>query len=186
MKILIKTIILGFLCLSCVACSSNQAPKETQTSGSVIGINCENPTISYCKTRYLSTPETRTIPEIFTGEEYTYTQLTLRTQPNKRAGMYFFIMMDYGADEISLASTIEISLDSNDCSKVRTFTFRVPQTHSVLREMRLGITGSDWKNPKAVVNAWKIVIKSPSGKILCQKQSWLWAIKGSDRENVKK
>lgn len=180
-------LILTGICLLS-ACSGNAENQEIEGSadssnGSVIGLDYENSSISYCKMRYLKADETRTIPEIFTGEEYTYGQLTLRSQPNKRAGMYFFVMMDWGPDDISLASKIELSVDSSDSPKVRTFTFVVPETHSVLREIRLGLTGSDWKDPKARVNAWKIRILSPSGKLVCQKQSWLWSLRDNSHKN---
>lgn len=170
---------------ACSGDESAQTESDNGDMGSVIGSDYKDEVnISYCKMRYLRADETRTIPEIFTGEEYTYGQLTLRSQPTKRAGMYFFVMMDYGPDDISLASQIVISLDSTDNPRTRTFTFVVPETHSVLREMRLGITGSDWPNPKAAVNAWKIEIKSPSGKTICEKQSWLWSLKGAQRKEM--
>ena len=121
--------------------------------------------------------ETRTIGEVFSGREITYGHLILRTEPQKRAGMYFFVMFGWEPDDISLASTIELSVDTNDNPHERTFLFAIPETHSVFREIKLGITGSDWPNPAARVNAWKIVVKSPSGEVITEKQSWLWGLK---------
>ena len=132
------------------------------------------PKISYVLNRYISDPETRSIYEIFTGEETTYGKLVIRTQPDKRAGMYFFVMFGYDPDDIALACTFELSVDSTGDSKTKTYKFTVPETHSVTREIALGVTGSDWPGPDAKVNAWKLVLKSPTGKILTQKQSWLW------------
>ena len=123
-----------------------------------------------------SDAETRKILEVFTGDEYTYGRLTLRTQPKKRAGMYFFVMFGWEPDDIALGCKIELSIDSSDTPHPRTFTFTVPETHSVLREIRLGVTGKDWPDSQAVVNAWKIVVKSPSGKVITEKQSWLWGL----------
>lgn len=171
------------------ACSSDDGADElgaaqnsdAQDEGSIIGLDYKKDAkISYVRARYLTDAQTRTIGEIFTGEEHTYGQLTLRSNPNKRAGMYFFVMFGYGPDDISLASRIELSVDSTDSPHPRTFTFVVPETHSVLREIRLGLTGDDWKNPDAKANAWKIVVKSPSGKIVAQKQSWLWSLRDRD------
>ena len=98
----------------------------------------------------------------------------IRTQPDKRAGMYFFVMFGYDPDDIALACTFELSVDSTGDPKTKTYKFTVPETHSVTREIALGVTGSDWPGPDAKVNAWKLVLKSPTGKILTQKQSWLW------------
>lgn len=159
--------------------------QEDEPQSSIIGVDYKDePIISYVRPRYLTDPQTRTIAEVFTGDELTYGQLTLRTNPNKRAGMYFFVMFDYGPDDIALASQIELSVDSSDSAHPRTFKFLIPETSSVMRELRLGVTGSDWKNPDAKVNAWKIVVKSPSGKILTQKQSWLWSLRNPKGEEI--
>lgn len=93
----------------------------------------------------------------------------IRTQPDKRAGMYFFVMFGYDPDDIALACTFELSVDSTGDSKTKTYKFTVPETHSVTREIALGVTGSDWPGPDAKVNAWKLVLKSPTGKILTAK-----------------
>ncbi len=149
------------------------APEEQE--GGTIGVDFKGePKISYVLNRYISDPETRSIYEIFTGEETTYGKLVIRTQPDKRAGMYFFVMFGYDPDDIALACTFELSVDSTGDSKTKTYKFTVPETHSVTREIALGVTGSDWPGPDAKVNAWKLVLKSPTGKILAQKHSWLW------------
>ena len=135
---------------------------------------------------YISDPETRSIYEVFTGEETHYGKLVLRSQPDKRAGMYFFVMFGYEPDDIALACTFELSVDSTGDAKTRTYKFTVPETHSVTREIALGVTGSDWPWPKARVNAWKLVLKSPSGKVLAQKQSWLWEYSGDANSGGKK
>ncbi len=169
------------------AAASEEAYKSEE--GSIIGVNMtDEPKISYCLTRYISDAETRTIWEVLTGEELNYGQLTLRSQPDKRSGMYFFVMFGYAPDEIGLACKIELSVLSTDNPKTRTFTFTIPETHSVIRELRLGLTGSDWPNKKAGVNAWKICVKSPSGKLLSEAQSWLWSVvdKNQNGENVPK
>lgn len=156
------------------ACSSDDNAQE-ESPNSTIGVDFKGePKISYVLNRYISAPETRTIYEVFTGEEMTYGKLVMRSQPDSRAGMYFFVMFGYEPDDITLACTFELSVDSTADTKVRTYKFTVPETHSVTREIVLGVTGSDWASPKARVNAWKLVLKSPSGKVLAQKQSWLW------------
>ena len=146
-------------CASCASTDSENAAKNPEGSapeGSVIGVDYgEEPVISYVRFRYLTDAQTRTIGEIF----------------------YFFVMFNYGPDDISLASQIELWVDSSDSAHPRLFVFSVPETHNVWREIKLGITGADWPDSKARVNAWKITVKSPSGKILTQKQSWLWSLR---------
>ena len=168
------------------ACSSDDNA-ENEPSNSTIGVDFKGePKISYVLNRYISAPETRTIYETFTGEETTYGKLVMRSQPDNRAGMYFFVMFGYEPDDISLACSFELSVDSTADTKVHTYKFTVPETHSVTREIVLGVTGSDWPSPKARVNAWKLVLKSPSGKILAQKQSWLWEDVSAKKASVQK
>ena len=154
--------------------AADNAPAGKSDGGTIGGDFKGEPKISYVLPRFLNDAQTSSIYEVFTGEEINYGKLTLRTNPEKRAGMYFFVMFGYEPDDIALACTFELSVDSTADSRTRTYKFTVPETHSVTREVVLALTGADWPNPKAKVNAWKLVLKSPSGKVLAQKQSWLW------------
>jgi len=188
MKRFFETVLCALSLLWLCACSSeeNAAEAAPAEDGGVIGVNMKaEPEISYCMPRYMTDPETRAIGEVFSGSEITYGRLTLRTDPNRRAGMYFFVMFGYEPDDIGLACQLELSVDTTDSAKAKTYTFTVPETSSVLREIRLGITGKDWPNSKAAVNAWKLVVKSPSGKILTQTQSWLWSAKNPNTKSEK-
>ena len=164
-------------CLLGSACSIGESD--------IIGISdMGEPKITYCLNRYITSDETISAYEVFTGKEATYGKLIMRTQPNNRAGMYFFVMFGYKPDDIALGCTFELSVNTTAEAKTRTYKFTVPETHSVTREVVLGITGSDWKSPKTRVNAWKLVLKSPTGKVLAEKQSWLWAEKQSDSSKI--
>ena len=160
---------------SCAGDTAADNASAGKSNGGTIGVDFKGePKISYVLPRFLNDAQTRSIYEVFTGDEINYGKLTMRTNPEKRAGMYFFVMFGYEPDDIALACTFELSVDSTADSRTRTYKFTVPETHSVTREVVLGLTGADWPNPKAKVNAWKLVLKSPSGKVLAQKQSWLW------------
>lgn len=159
------------------ACSGTYTPSADTSKGEVIGMDRNsNVKISYVRPRYVADWQTRSIGESLTGKEHTYGHLTLRSQPDSREGMYFFIMLGWGPEDILLASQIDLYVDSNMTPKVRKYTFTIPETHSVLREIKLALTGSDWNGPDENVNAWKVVVRTPSGKIVAQKQSWLWSI----------
>ena len=180
-KFLLATLALSFF----AGCSSDEDAAEQSNAQSesqnIIGIDFkEEPKISYCLPRYLSDAETRTIAEVFSGDELSYGHLIMRSQPQKRAGMYFFVMFDYDPDYIALACKFILEVDSTKHPHTRKFVFDVPETHSVLREIKLGITGSDWRDPDEKVNAWRLTLLSPSGKILTQKQSWLWSVNNCD------
>ena len=143
---------------SCAGDSSDKPGAEVASGegsgSSVIGLNVDSPKISYCFPRYMTDAETRTIWEIFTGDEFNYGKLVIRSVPGKRAGMYFFVMFDWDSDDILMGCKFELSVSSNDNPSERTYVYVVPETSSVLREVALGITGGDWPNPSAKVNAW--------------------------------
>ena len=156
-----------------------QEPLEEADDG-IMGLTYKGDTeISYCFSNYITDAETRSIAEIFTGEEYTQGYLTMRTQPDKRAGRYFSFMVS-GPDEIPFGTTITLEVDSSKRLGVSKYVFTVPETHSLLREVKLGVTGSDWPDPEERVNAWKISIKNPYGLPVVEKESWLWSIKGKE------
>ncbi|MBO6102941.1 MAG: hypothetical protein J6P03_06770 [Opitutales bacterium] len=161
------------------ACASN-APQELGDgkSGSIIGVNRNsNLEISDVLPKYVEDYETRTIWEALTGDEFTHGYLVMRSQPESREGMYFFVMLPWSVSEISTGTIIELEVDSTATAKTRKFTFKVPETSSVVREIKLGLTGLDWKGKSERVNAWKIAIKTPAGNTIAEKQSWLWAVK---------
>lgn len=149
------------------------APEEITNT---IGVDIDKAEISYCRFKYLTKHQATHLGDRLFGEEYTHGYLTMRSQDNKRAGMYCFMMLS-GFSDIAKGCTIELSIDSSEKAKVKTYTFKVPQTESSFREVKLGITGSDWTDPKANINAWKVVIKAPDGKVIAEKRSWLWSIK---------
>lgn len=181
-KTLLKYALLAALVAAFAACSSDQQAqpdgKLDTTSGSILGVDRNSDVkISYVYTKYMDDADTRSIGEALTGQEFTHGLLTFRTQEKERAGMYFFIMLDWDAEDIAMGCQLELSVDATNSAHPRTFTFVVPETHSLLREIKIGVTGSDWKSDSDRVNAWKIVIKTPSGKVITQRQSWLWSLK---------
>lgn len=179
MKNALKLFPLSLLALLC-ACAGDDRQTEPAESY-IIGAGMKNePKITYCLPRYLTDPETRTIAEVFSGDEFAHGHLIMRSQPKKRAGMYFFVMFGFEPDDIALACRFILEVDSTKHPHVRKFVFDVPETSSVLREVKLGLTGSDWLGRDEKVNAWRLTLLSPSGKILTQKQSWLWSVKHGD------
>lgn len=175
----LPTIFLSATLALAAACSSDDAQGEkTEQSQNIIGTDFKaEPKISYCFPKYITDAETRTIAEVFTGDEFNYGHLVMRSQPDKRAGMYFSVMFGYAPDDISLACRFILEVDSTKHPHVRKFVFDVPETSSVLREVKLGVTGSDWLGSDEKVNAWRLTLLSPSGKVLTQTQSWLWSVK---------
>lgn len=182
MKDFLKIFLAISVVIAMTACSSDDTDKTSQDdSNEIIGVNNkEEPKITYCLPRYITEQETRTIYEVFTGDEMPYGHLIMRSQPKKREGMYFFVMFGYKPDAIGLACRFILEVDSNRHPHPRTFVFDIPETHSVFREVKLGLTGNDWNGSEEKVNAWRLTLISPTGKIITQSQSWLWSVKYGD------
>ena len=190
MKYTLRLFLFLLASFTVVACSSDTNKADAQDdSTQIIGVNTkEEPKITYCLPRYISEDQSRSLYELFTGKEATYGHLILRTQPKIREGLYFFVMFGYAPDKIGLACKFVLEVDSNKDPLPRTFVFDVPETASVFREVKLGITGTDWSGKSEKVNAWRLTLLSPTGKIITQTQSWLWSVKYSDvkKETQKK
>ena len=116
------------------SCSGDTAADNAsagESNGGTIGVDFKGePKISYVLPRFLNDAQTRSIYEVFTGDEINYGKLTMRTNPEKRAGMYFFVMFGYEPDDIALACTFELSVDSTADSKTRTYKFTVAFGHA--------------------------------------------------------
>ena len=176
-----KTIFSFFIiatCLIFVGCTSSETKEQKQKYEFENSISSpqNKSTISDVNIRFLTDPETRSIWEIFTGKEFGHGRLFLRTQPENRTGLYFFVMFDTYQMNILEGSKITLFVHSEASKDVQEFTFDVKANSSLLRELALGITGSDAKRVSDKVLAWKIVVKSPDGKVITQGQSWLWSI----------
>ena len=165
------------ICLLFAGCSSNETKEQKAKYEFENSIsNDKSSKISDVNYRYLSDAETRSIWEVFTGEEFGHGRLFLRTQPENRNGLYFFVMFDTYQKNILKDTEITLFVHSKGNKKIEEFKFKVPSNSSLLRELALGITGSDSQKVSKKVLAWKIIVKDPSGKVITQGQSWLWGI----------
>ncbi|MBO7522202.1 MAG: hypothetical protein J6T16_08205 [Opitutales bacterium] len=184
MKNTIRAIFAAMTAAAMGACSSgleNNVRKDwsdfDDASGSTLGYDRNSGVkILYVRTRYIKDSETRTIGEALTGEEFSHGYLTLRSDPESREGLYFFVMTQIGASSVSDGVKIELYVDSNKTPKARQFDFVVPETRNITREIKIGLTGGDWKGPNEKPNAYKIVIKTPAGRVIAEYKSWLWSL----------
>lgn len=182
MKFFLKIFYIALASLIFSACAdiedSEISLSDEEAKGEIIGVDkFSNLEIGDVFCKYVYDYQTRSIWEALTGEEFTHGHLVMRTQEDSREGMYFTIMLPWDALKISTGSIIELEVDSNLTAKTRRFVFKIPETHNTVREIKLGITGLDWKGDKEAVNAWKISIKTPAGNLVAEKQSWLWSLK---------
>ena len=55
-----------------------------------------------------------------------------------------------------------------------TYTLKIPSERPNTRQVYAGITGSDWPDADVRPLAWKISFINTEGKVIAQKQSYLW------------
>lgn len=162
-----------------ISIEDEEVPEETELSETdgILGVNYKgNAQISYCRFEYLNKHRATYLPEKLLGEKAGYFYPTYLTDPDKKAGMYCFFWLE-GPIYLGMGTTFELSVAANKSPKTKTYKFIVPETRRIVREIKLGITGTDWPDKDEKVNAWKLVVKDAAGKVITEKHSWLWSIK---------
>ena len=179
-----KNILILVSAVVLISCTSNVKTKtdlQNEEYNNSISNPKNTPTIYDVNTRFLTDDETRTIYEVFTGKEFGHGKLILRTDNNDRTGLYFYVMFETFKYNILKGSKISLYFQTNKSSKNYSFSYTIPETSSLFRELVLGVTGKDAKGIDENVLAWKIEVKSPEDKMITMKQSWLWSVDDSPK-----
>ncbi len=113
------------------------------------------------------------ISEYFTEKENTGGRTVVRTHPDQRAGYYFLVRVDNSAAAIEGAKFV-VDVIAPDSADPKTFSFpaAIPTGGGAFN---LGLTGADWTNKRLRPVAWKLSLVGSDGKVLLEKQSFLWA-----------
>lgn len=112
------------------------------------------------------------ISEYFNGKENTGGATILRTQPARRDGYYFLIRVKAAKPmEVAWVET-QVITPTSPTPRVDSFAVSLVPGSQVIK---LGLTGTDWPEPKAVPVAWKLRILSADGKEMATEQSFLWS-----------
>jgi hypothetical protein len=115
------------------------------------------------------------IPEYFTGHEFTGRKIYCRSNPRDRTGYYFVIKVNDSSSIIN--SDCYWIVDWVPPRNPNPKTQRIPLTEENIqgREVFVGLTGEDWKDPLLKPLAWRISLLSKKGVTLGQRQSFLWS-----------
>jgi hypothetical protein len=107
-----------------------------------------------------------------TGHELTGKWIVLRSQPAQRSGLYFLTrVLNPGGDVRGATFVVRvITLESVD-TRVYSFPVFVPGGS---RLFEIGLTGTDWKGPRAEPVAWEVELDAADGRVLAKKTSYLW------------
>ena len=109
--------------------------------------------------------------EFFGGQEQHPGRTILRSKPEERAGFYFLIRVKSAA-EIPQGASWRLEIVRPGSPKTETRTFPIPSP--ILAVTELGITGSEWPDPKTAPIAWRVSLLDASGAILITRASRLW------------
>jgi hypothetical protein len=110
--------------------------------------------------------------EDHTGHELTGKWIVMRSRPAERGGLYFLTRVENPGAELRGATFVVrvIALEAID-TKTYSFPATVPRGS---RLFEIGLTGADWKGPRAEPVAWELELDAADGRVLARKTSFLW------------
>ena len=117
------------------------------------------------------------IVEAFRHRETKGGRVFLRTDPEKRAGLYFSINFNHTIGLLPIGSKFVLHFITNANPKPETVVWVLPKfKHSLLlrNELYLGITDDDHYAQKSLLIAWKLEILHPDGHVIAHKESLSW------------
>lgn len=110
--------------------------------------------------------------EYKTGEELVGKWTVLRSTPGERTGMYFLTRVENaGARLEGAVFTVRVIRPDSTETKVFTFPAGIPAGSQLFE---LGLTGGDWVAARTMPVAWEVELRSPDGRLLAQRSSFLW------------
>lgn len=111
------------------------------------------------------------ISEYFNGQENTHGEAMLRTQPGERGGFYFLVRVENPGPARSIKALLHVI--TSVTSKPVEYRF-APELKPGDTIFHLGLTGTDWPDPKAHPVAWKLELADSDGQLLASETSYLW------------
>lgn len=132
--------------------------------------------IKEIKPRYIETEQFKRISEYLTGKEYTGDRIILRSNPDARAGYYFTLVLDQDVRRLPKGTEIIGEFYTPKSVEKQTHRFKLPNKLTNTNEVFVGLTGEDWPQEGGVPAAWRFTIQDANGKVLSEKQSYLWSL----------
>tara|TARA_Y100000588_G_scaffold384554_1_gene476092 strand:+ start:55043 stop:55504 length:462 start_codon:yes stop_codon:yes gene_type:complete len=130
--------------------------------------------IKLVQTRYLLEEDFIRIQEYLKGKEFSGRRLAVRTQSDRRTGLYFVLTLSRSAAALPNDTMVRIEVLAKGELMAKSFEFKIPLKRPSTRDLFLGLTGSHWPNSNTVPLAWNISLIGPSEEIIDQQKSFLW------------
>jgi len=111
------------------------------------------------------------ISEYFNGKENTGGEAVLRTHPEERGGFYFLVRVGNSGQPRAVQAHLQV-INAAKAEPAR-YDFKT-ELKSGDTVFHLGLTGSDWLDPRANPVAWKLELTDADGTVLATDRSYLW------------
>lgn len=119
----------------------------------------------------------RGIVEAFQHRESKGGRVFLRTNPEKRSGVYFTVKFNHSIGLLPQGTKIVLHhiTNVNPRPEVTTWTFpEVKHSLGLRNELYLGITDDEHYAEKHELIAWQLEILHPDGHVIAHKESFAW------------
>jgi len=120
--------------------------------------------------RYVPREDLVRISEYFTRREHPGNRIYLRSDPETREGYYWIVAIPEKMRNAVGRTVLEVQVPGDPAT--RTYDFPVPPSGG--STVWAGLTGADWPSPKARPVAWRFSLLDEDGKILFERESFLW------------
>ncbi len=141
------------------------------------GVSTEGVAIAHVDHRYIAAQDFVRISEYLTDKENTSGRVIERTDPAQRGGYYFIVSLVWHPGvELPAGTQVDVDYIHSDDPNPQHAHFVLAQPTGTLPEILLGLTGKDWKDKNTKITAYKVTLKDAAGKVLADKQSFLWAL----------
>ncbi|MBC2602192.1 hypothetical protein [Puniceicoccus vermicola] len=148
-----------FLLALLTACST----PTTQTSG---------PATEH---RYIPEEDFFRISEYFTGQEPETDRIYVRTDPEVRGGYFWILPITKEMSQRDIGE-IHLSVQIPGDPEMKEFTLEPERSASSGATLWIGLTGLDWPGIQFGPVAWNLQILDPEGKVLEERESYLWSV----------
>ena len=135
-------------------------------------------TIEFSRIRleYREDASFKRISEYFTGEENTGRRIVLRTQDSDRNGFYFSFRIEATGEATMSEGTIALLVFAPGTYEPTEYIFGLGvQTRRGIKVL-IGLTGTDWADPKAKPVAWRLEFRNATGQPIGFEESFLWRL----------
>lgn len=123
--------------------------------------------------RFFDRADFQSISEYFGVGEQQGDRLILRTDAERRDGLYFVVDLD--TPVTALPADAQVVLDIvNVKAEEQTLRFPLGEQDRPVKRLLLGLTGDTWSTPGASALAWRVTLLGPEGNVLTEAKSFLW------------